>query len=138
MASTTGNTGDGSAASDDSVVTLSIPKALQEKYPELIGLIRQSESMNNKERQYWINIIPVMTEPQTNNLLQILRTEKKELAAIDEKYANQVEAITTKEKVRQQQIKKEKKRRVRVEDEAKHHEEASDQAEDILDQIESL
>ena len=137
MADTTAATGD-QTGSDDAVVTLSIPKALLEQHPELIGLIRQSESMNNKERQYWINIIPVMTEPQINNLLQILRTERKELDAIDKKYADQVASIASKEKVRQTQLKVEKKRRVRVEDEAKHHQEATETAEDILDAIENL
>jgi len=87
----TGTTGDNTAAGDDSIVTLSIPKALQAKHPELISLIRESESMNNKERQYWINIMPVMTEPQLNNLQQILRTERKELDAIDKKYAGQID-----------------------------------------------
>ncbi|MEK7137705.1 MAG: hypothetical protein AAB853_05485 [Patescibacteria group bacterium] len=66
--------------------TVTIPEGLKKKHGVLIALILSSESMNDEERQYWINILPVMTEPQIENLRQILQNEKDQLAAIDAKY----------------------------------------------------
>ena len=47
--------------------------------------------MNAEERQYWINILPVMTPEQIENLRQILQNEKDQLAAIDAKYNKEME-----------------------------------------------
>jgi len=63
---------------------LSIPDVLREKHPELISLIQGSENMDNKERQYWVNILPVMPPDQIQNLREILENEKR-LLAIDRK-----------------------------------------------------
>ncbi|MFH1444332.1 MAG: hypothetical protein ABIG34_03000 [Candidatus Peregrinibacteria bacterium] len=73
--------------------TVQIPKELQKKHPELIQLILESESMNDEERQYWVNILPVMTPEQIQNLRDILTNEKQQLAAIDRKYAKEIERI---------------------------------------------
>lgn len=70
-----------------------IPDDLKKKFPELIELILQSESMNDEERQYWVNILPVMTPEQIQNLKDILTNEKQQLAAIDRKYAKEIERI---------------------------------------------
>lgn len=65
---------------------LVIPPDVQEKFGPLLELIKASESMNNEERQYWINILAVMTPGQIKNLEEILMNEKSQLAAIDRKY----------------------------------------------------
>ena len=70
-----------------------IPDDLKKKFPELIELILASESMNDEERQYWVNILPVMTLEQIQNLKDILTNEKQQLAAIDRKYAKEIERI---------------------------------------------
>ncbi|MDO8469183.1 MAG: hypothetical protein Q7S29_05495 [Candidatus Peribacter sp.] len=70
-----------------------IPDDLKTKFPELIDLILASESMNDEERQYWVNILPVMTPEQIQNLKDILMNEKQQLAAIDRKYAKEIERI---------------------------------------------
>jgi hypothetical protein len=70
-----------------------VPEELRKKYPELLALILGSESMNDEERQYWINILPVMTTEQVENLRQILQNEKDQLAAIDAKYAQEMATI---------------------------------------------
>ena len=70
-----------------------IPDDLKKKFPELIELILASESMNDEERQYWVNILPVMTTEQIQNLKDILTNEKQQLAAIDRKYAKEIERI---------------------------------------------
>lgn len=74
--------------------TLIVPARIQEQFPELIGYILQSESMNDEERQYWIDILPVMSAEQTAQLKDILESEKKQLADIDQKYNKQLEEMT--------------------------------------------
>ena len=53
---------------------------------ELLGLIRKSESMDEKERKYWTNMLPRMTADQKGELRAILVNERDQLAAIDQKY----------------------------------------------------
>lgn len=74
-----------------------ISDELRKKYPALIDLILHSESMNDEERQYWVNILPVMTPEQIQNLQDILTNEKTQLAAIDRKYAKEIESIGEKQ-----------------------------------------
>lgn len=64
-----------------------IPPALRESHGDLIELILRSESMNDEERQYWIDILPVMTPDQIEQLRVILVNERNQLAEIDAKYA---------------------------------------------------
>lgn len=71
---------------------VTVPLELQKQFPELIALLLGSESMNDEERQYWINILPVMTPDQRGNLQKILQNEKEQLAAIDAKYAKEIAA----------------------------------------------
>lgn len=65
----------------------SIPDSVRAQFPELIALISGSESMNDDERQYWFDLLPVMTPDQRENLSSILKNEREQLAAIDAKYA---------------------------------------------------
>ena len=48
--------------------TLQIPPDTQAKFGKFVDLIKGSESMNDEERQYWINILPIMTPEQIKNL----------------------------------------------------------------------
>lgn len=66
-----------------------IPPSLRESHGDLIELILRSESMNDEERQYWIDILPVMTAEQLDQLRTILINERDQLAAIDAKYAQE-------------------------------------------------
>ena len=80
---------------DDSQTTgssssLFVPLTLKQKFPEIIDLILRSESMNDEERQYWIDILPVMTPEQTAQLKTILVQEREQLAAIDAKYSKDI------------------------------------------------
>ena len=108
---------------------LVIPPEVQEKFGELIELIKGSESMNNEERQYWINILPVMTPEQIKNLQEILSNEKQQLAAIDAKYSkdaaagNPVSTVAIEEKIRSSKQKRELKEKEEAEKEAATEEE---------------
>lgn len=75
------------AASGDPLSRFTIPDSVKGKFPDLIDLIARSESMNDGERQYWFDILPVMTPEQLENLRGILTNERDQLAAIDAKYA---------------------------------------------------
>ena len=125
-------------ADDNTQSALQIPPEIQARFPELIELIIGSESMNVNERQYWINILPIMTPEQIQNLHDILQNERRQLAAIDAKYAKDVDEVGTKaaqdQMAQERHIKREK---------LYSSEQAQDSAEqemeqDILDQINSL
>jgi RPA family protein len=49
--------------------------------------------MNNEERQYWVDLLPIMTPEQVENLYAILDNERKKLAEIDNYYSQKVEDI---------------------------------------------
>ncbi len=112
-----------------------IPDAVRAQFGELIELILKSESMNNEERQYWVNILPVMTPEQVQNLRDILENEKKQLAAIDQKYSKDMNSVDQKQFVAQ--VDEERKRRLAeraaAEQSAKQTEDKT--AEDLLNQI---
>ncbi len=67
-----------------------IPLTLRQQFPELVDMILGSESMNDEERQYWIDILPVMTPDQLAQLKTILQQERDQLAAIDARYGKEV------------------------------------------------
>lgn len=77
---------DDTTKTDDNV-KLVIPDATKEKYPELVQKIINSKSMNNSERNYWLQVLPVMTPDQVKELEDILDTEIRKLKEIDEKYS---------------------------------------------------
>jgi len=52
-------------------------EGLYQKHAELLKLISETESMDCDDRQFWYDKLPTMTENQSNQLLDILRTERK-------------------------------------------------------------
>lgn len=72
---------------------ITISDEIRTKFPDVIDLILGSESMNQEERQYWVNILPIMTPDQLQQLRDILNNERKQLAAIDAKYSKEIDAI---------------------------------------------
>ena len=115
---------------------LTIPEELLKKFPDLIELIKASESMNNEERQYWINILPIMTPEQIQNLREILENERRQLAAIDAKYQTEIQKIGQSEVIKQTEEERTKRRNERQFSEASHKEQEDKQTEDLLKQIE--
>lgn len=122
----------------DAHTAVQVPVELQQKFPELIALILGSESMNDEERQYWINILPIMNDEQTQNLQGILDNEKKQLAAIDKKYEKEIEQIGSGELARQTEELRRKRQQELHKQEAKAEQKEDEQTEDILKQIENL
>jgi hypothetical protein len=105
---------DDSAKKDD--VTLVIPEETKKQFPDIVELIVHSESMNNSERNYWLQVLPVMTEPQVAELRDILETEKRKLSEIDQKYA--------KKEIKVDVAKVEKERKATFEERKRKEEEA--------------
>ncbi len=117
---------------------LTIPADIQEKFGPLIALVKGSESMNNEERQYWINILPIMTPEQLKNLEEILTNEKKQLAAIDEKYSKEVSTIGDEKVVAQMEEEIKRKRAERAQIEKKLADEEGKTESSILEQIQNF
>ena len=117
---------------------LTVPDDIQKKFPDLLKLIKGSESMNDEERQYWINILPIMTPEQIQNLHDILDNEKKQLAAIDAKYQSEIQKIGQTEVSKQAEEDRRKKRQDRASKEATHQQQESQHAEDVLKQIDQI
>ncbi len=117
---------------------LVIPPEVQEKFAPILVLIQGSESMNNEERQYWINILPIMTAEQLKNLEDILSSEKKQLAAIDAKYSKEMTKVAGTAEVESmtQKIKSQNEKRRQTEEEDLKREQMKE--EEILSQIQSF
>lgn len=73
-----------------------IPAVVREKYPKLIILILQTESMDDKEREYWFQILPIMTPEQVSKFRKILINEKEQLAKLDAEYEESLKKINDK------------------------------------------
>lgn len=67
---------------------LIIPDITQKKFPKLVQGLINSKSMNNKERNYWFQVLPKMTNEQVNELQDIIDTEKRKLDEIERKYSS--------------------------------------------------
>lgn len=117
---------------------LVVPQELQEKFGELIDLIRKSESMNGEERQYWVNILPVMTPDQIQNLRDILDNERKQLAAIDSKYGKELSKEEQEQIIKKTAEERREKRTKRLTSEEAHREEEAKKAEALFDEIDKL
>ncbi len=116
-------------------VIVVIAPELQEKFPEIIDLVMHSESMNNGERQYWIDILPVMSPDQVHQLRDILQNERDQLAAIDAKYAKEIQAVGTAPVVQTEEDRVRKRQDLSVKETATRTAEEKE-AEDILKQVE--
>lgn len=66
-----------------------VPLETEQKHPDVVKMILASESMDDSERQYWVDILPIMTAEQMTQLTSILTQERDQLAAIDAKYAQE-------------------------------------------------
>ncbi len=73
-----------------------VPPIVLQKYPELVELIKKTESMSDEEREYWFQILPIMTEDQVNRLRTILEEEKAQLSKLDDQYQDELAKLNQK------------------------------------------
>lgn len=125
---------DTSAAQAGSAISIS--QAVKDAFPELLELILSSESMNDEERQYWIDILPVMTTDQIDQLKEILQNEREQLASIDAKYAEEMKKADAVRSVTEIGEERKSKRDVRATQEEQARSEEQSTADDILKSIE--
>lgn len=112
-----------------------ITEEIQAKYPELIGLILKTESMEDDERQYWFDIMPSMTDEQIDRLFNILDTERKKLEALEEKYKNEIKQLNEKHLIEWQEFQlKDSKNKIK----AAEANEKKEDADDILAMLDDL
>lgn len=72
-----------------------VPRLVREKSPDLVKLIFETESMNVEEREYWMQIMPIMSEEQIAKFREILVTEKQQLEQLDQEYEGEINKINT-------------------------------------------
>jgi len=129
---------DATATIIDEESTLNVPPEVEKDFHELVALIRESRSMDDDERQYWVDVLPIMSEDQTENLRGILDNEKKQLAEAAAAYTGGMEE-------NMQNVGKEfnaeeykEKKLARLEAERMHEEEEHQHEENILKELENL
>jgi len=128
------NKGDNKKKASD----FNIPFGMEEKYPELIKLILNTQSIDDEEKQYWFSIIPAMNEEKILRLKKILTDEKKEIKKLDNKYETELKRINEKVKI-EDMIKKDEKNAKEIKN-AKILEIKEDEknAKNILDELDNL
>ncbi|MBU1445674.1 hypothetical protein KKD70_00210 [Patescibacteria group bacterium] len=115
-----------------------IPAIVQEDYAKLIPLILETESMDDEEREYWFQILPIMTEEQITKFVGILVNEKKQLAQLDKEYEDQLKKINEKHLNEWQEFETKAKRTEIATAEASAETEESALEEDLLKKLEDL
>lgn len=109
-----------------------IPKLVREKYPDMIDLIKTTESMDDQERQYWFQIMPIMTAEQVDKFRNILVTEKNQLSELDKEYEDELNRLNEKHLLEWKEFETKEKSRTIKEAEAKSTAEEKQQEEDLL------
>ncbi len=89
----------------------SIPALVKEKFPDLIQLIKETESMNDEERDYWFQILPIMTEEQIKKFRDILVNEKEQLSNLDQDYENELTKLNEKHMIEWKEFESKEKRK---------------------------
>lgn len=115
--------------------TFYLSDEIQAKYPELIKLILNTESMDDDERQYWFDIMPSMNEDQINRLFEILDTERQKLLELETKYQEEIKQLNEKQLIEWQEYQAKKNREKIMTEESK---EKKVDAEDILSELDFL
>lgn len=112
-----------------------VPADVRAAHGEIVDLILASESMNDDERRYWLDILPAMTPEQIAKLKDILVRERDQLQAIDAKYSKDMTSLADAQAVRQTGEERQKRMQERsaTEAEAKATEEKA--AENLLDEM---
>ena len=112
-----------------------IPQAVQDKYPELVALLLATESMSKEEREYWFQILPIMTEEQVERLRIILQEEAAQLKKLDGEYQDELQKLNKKHLEEWDQFERSKERKVLKAEEAKEEKEESQAEAQLLEKL---
>lgn len=115
-----------------------IPALVREKFPDLIKLIYETESMNEEEREYWLQIMPIMSEDQIVKFRDILVNEKQQLSKLDTEYQDEMKRINNKAPAEIDEVKmKEKLQEIRTAEKSSKQAEKS-QEDVLLEQLKNV
>ena len=129
---------DDATTTQNDQTTLTVPPDIQEKFGDLITLIKSSRSMDDSERQYWVDVLPIMSEDQIDNLRGILDNEKKQLEEAESSYSTGMnQAVQKATKAFDEKAYLEKKQ-ARVEAEKQAEQEEAEREAAILNEIANL
>ncbi len=110
-----------------------IPKLVRESFPDLIKLVYETESMDTEEREYWLQIMPIMSQQQIEKFRGILVNEKEQLEKLEKDYGPRATPVKPIDEVAlQEKIKKIK------EAEHKDQQAEANAEEQLLDQLENM
>ncbi len=132
------------AGDDDSAQTqqddtkYNISDEVKTKYPELVELIKGTESMTDAEKIYWFQILPIMNDQQVDKLKKILTKEKEQLTKLDSEYEKELKRINDKHMIEWKEFETKKARENRQKAEAEAEEEEAKTEEDILSQLDDV
>lgn len=115
-----------------------VPPLVREKFADLVKLIYETESMDAEEREYWLQIMPIMSEEQVVKLRDILVNEKNQLAKLDHEYNSEVSKINNRAvpEIDEQKM-KDKLAQIKTEEQASKAQEETEQDE-LLKQLDNL
>lgn len=71
-------------------VVYNISKAIITGNTALINLILKTESLEPSEKQYWFDLLPTMTEKDTQKLFDILDIEAKKLFELETLFQREI------------------------------------------------
>jgi len=108
-----------------------IPKAVKVKYKDLALMVLATKSMDDKEKQYWFHILPIMSKKQVEKLEKILTTEKKKLESINSEFSQKLKN-NQEEKIAKWKGEEAKKRSQELRAKEKTAEEQEKEAEEAL------
>jgi len=115
-----------------------VPKLVREKFPDLVKLIYETESMNAEEREYWMQIMPIMTSEQIVKFRDILVNEKSQLSKLDKEYESEVARINkTQAPAIDEEKLKEKLLKIKKAEKAQNESEKAKE-EELLKQLEGM
>ena len=60
------------------------------KYTKELPLLVNTETLDSQEKQYWLDLLPHMSDDHINRLFIILSHEKQKLAEVEKKYQEEV------------------------------------------------
>jgi hypothetical protein len=116
--------------------TFTLLDEIQVKYPELVELVLESESIDNNEKQYWFDIMPSMTDEQIDRLFNILMTERKQLEELNIKYQEEIKTLNEKHLIQWQSMQSQKVReKVKAEEKNDPSKQEADTMIEMLDTL---
>jgi hypothetical protein len=109
-----------------------VPDQVREKFPDLESLIETTESMNKEEKDYWFQILPIMTDDQISRFREILVNEKKQLEKIDKEYSQELTKLNEKHMLEWKEFESKEKREAIRQAEAAHEQTEAEAEAELL------